>query len=333
MIGHYSKALVNKFALLVAWSSVILLSAQQYLVQYQFIDSIIFFSFGLFYIVPTLLYRRHRDSGAIKYWIVFGTVLYIQIIMYIQNGLFDNTFYLCICIVATAVFFNARLTILTTLYLVSSCSVLYIFFKPQFFPIFRLENFLALLIAFVIIGLTLSLQTVWSKQLVQNQAVLFERASRDKLTNLYNRTYYDDTFNQLNETFRTTSVPFSLILIDIDNFKMINDKFGHITGDKVIIEIADRIRASCRKTDTVTRFGGEEFTVLLGGVLLPEAQHIAEKIRQSVNDQEIENIRCSVSVGVTQIHPFERDHILFNRADTALYRAKNNGKNRVEVEI
>lgn len=331
MLGQYSSRRVNRFILIVSWATVGALTFQQYMLRHRILDCLIFLALGLFYAVPTYLCIRRPDSKAIRYWLILGPILYIYVILYIQDGLFDNTFYLYLCIVATSVYFDSRLTITATALISFSSTVLYVFFKPLFFPAFQTENFVALILAFVVMGAILSAQMVWSKQLVQSQSVLLEKAVRDKLTNLYNRTYYDEVFGQMVQLYHANGTPVSLIVIDIDDFKVINDRYGHSRGDTVLAEVAKRIHSACRKNDIVARVGGEEFIVLLEGAAQAEAALVAEKIRTAVADKAIHDIRCSISVGVAQIGKTERQEDFFDRADHALYHAKITGKNRVEL--
>jgi diguanylate cyclase (GGDEF)-like protein len=185
--------------------------------------------------------------------------------------------------------------------------------------------------AFLIMGVITFLQTIWSKHLVQNQSILYKRAITDKLTNVYNRTHYDDEFKHAVITHAVTHEPLSLILIDIDDFKSINDKFGHSQGDLVLIEIANRLRTTCRKIDLIARIGGEEFAIILIGAALDEAAVAGEKIRHAICAQEILNLTISASIGVAELHDNEDINSLFNRADRALYIAKNSGKNNVQI--
>jgi diguanylate cyclase (GGDEF)-like protein len=331
MPGQYSIRRVNRFILIVSWVTVGVLTFQQYMLRHRILDCLIFLALGLFYAIPTYLCIRRPDSRAIRYWLILGPILYIYVILYIQDGLFDNTFYLFLCIVATSVYFDSRLTIAATSLISVSSTVLYLFFKPMFFPAFQVENFVGLILAIIVMGAILSVQMVWSKQLVQSQAVLLEKAVRDKLTNLYNRTYYDDVFGRLVGLYHSTGTPVSLIVIDIDDFKVINDRYGHSRGDDVLVEVAKRIRAACRKDDIVARVGGEEFIVLLEGATQADAGLVAEKVRTAVSDKPIHDIRCSISVGVAQVGQAERQEDFFDRADRALYQAKISGKNRVEL--
>ncbi|MCA1949157.1 MAG: GGDEF domain-containing protein, partial [Treponema sp.] len=126
--------------------------------------------------------------------------------------------------------------------------------------------------------------------------------------------------------------PLSVIMLDIDNFKRVNDTFGHRTGDEVIQSVANSIMANIRKTDVAGRYGGEEFLVLLPETDLKAARVVAEKIRSTLNQLSFATSALSVTIsaGVAEAEKGETFEALITRVDTKLYQAKRNGKNRVE---
>lgn len=154
----------------------------------------------------------------------------------------------------------------------------------------------------------------------------------DTMTGLYNRMY----FNKLvipsiieNEAINKYS---SLMVIDIDFFKKVNDKFGHDVGDSVLIELAGLLKFSTRKNDSVIRWGGEEFIIVLPDTELNEALKIAESIRQKVELHKFKIVeKINISIGVSQKISTDTIDSWIKKADTALYKAKNNGRNRVEA--
>ncbi|KNZ40319.1 sensor domain-containing diguanylate cyclase [Acetobacterium bakii] len=154
----------------------------------------------------------------------------------------------------------------------------------------------------------------------------------DKLTQLYNRVKLDaELEHQLKRTKNSTAV-FGLIMIDIDNFKQINDSFGHLAGDAVLVELAELFKTSIRPADIVGRWGGEEFMVILPDTDEKVAVELAETIRKEVSENRFpkqEGITISLGVSVFS-DDASVDTIIF-RADQALYRAKNNGRNQVQA--
>ena len=162
------------------------------------------------------------------------------------------------------------------------------------------------------------------------------QAWHDPLTRLNNRGALFDRAKLLAETCRQQSLPFSVIQIDLDYFKNINDRFGHQAGDKVLSHTAGVIASALRKNDVAGRVGGEEFCVVLPGLGLEEARGVAERIRCRINSKEIlvkksTTLRISASLGVSSAdetgnYDFEQ---LQSVADARLYQAKQSGRNRV----
>jgi len=162
------------------------------------------------------------------------------------------------------------------------------------------------------------------------------QAWHDPLTRLNNRGALFERAKQLAETCQQQSLPFSVIQIDLDHFKNINDLFGHQAGDKVLSHAAGLIATGLRTSDVAGRVGGEEFCVVLPGIALPEASAVAERIRSRIDSKEIlvkknTTIRISASFGVSCAH--EKGNYNFEQlqsiADTRLYQAKQYGRNRV----
>jgi diguanylate cyclase (GGDEF)-like protein/PAS domain S-box-containing protein len=160
-------------------------------------------------------------------------------------------------------------------------------------------------------------------------------ANTDPLTSLYNRRFFTDQAGKEYQRAKRYSLSMTLISIDIDHFKSINDQYGHPAGDQVLIEIAKQLQANLRKTDILARIGGEEFSILLPETSSQSAMAFAERIREDqskltiIGDWQGE-ITLSVSIGVssflTSDVAFDN---LFSRADKALYQAKNSGRNKV----
>ena len=159
-------------------------------------------------------------------------------------------------------------------------------------------------------------------------------AYRDPLTGTGNRAALEQNLQREVALAQRESSPLSLIAIDIDYFKKVNDRYGHSVGDCVLRTVADRIGEVVRETDLVYRYGGEEFVVLLHGTPLQGAAIVAERIRQAVADTscrcEGEAIPVTVSLGVAALTQ-ESGSALFDRADQALYQAKADGRNRVVI--
>jgi diguanylate cyclase (GGDEF)-like protein len=163
---------------------------------------------------------------------------------------------------------------------------------------------------------------------------LAETARRDALTGVFNRRYFMEEFDRELSRAERSLNPLTLLLIDADHFKRINDEHGHATGDDVLRHLAQSITGSMRPYDRLARYGGEEFVAVLPGATLDEAYAVAERVRDAVAASPFslrngEPLRVTVSVGVSELQPGDRrGTAMFDRADSALYRAKDAGRNR-----
>lgn len=163
-----------------------------------------------------------------------------------------------------------------------------------------------------------------------------ELAITDGLTGLYVQRYYKERLRD--EVYRAQEhkLPLCLLMIDVDNFKTYNDRYGHLVGDRVLKVVSQVLRDSVRTVDLVARYGGEEFSVLLLKTPSVGARTVAERIRQKVEEQEIvasqETTRITVSIGVAELEPAYKEVEKFiDAADQALYQAKGEGKNCVRM--
>ncbi len=159
-----------------------------------------------------------------------------------------------------------------------------------------------------------------------------ERSSfTDSLTGLINKAKLYEEINMWMKFSSRYKTPLSLILFDIDNFKQINDKHGHLIGDEVIVQVVATVHKMIRETDTLARWGGDEFTIIMPHTNRPQAVEITERIRKSISDEElIPEVELSCSFGVASFTRKVKGVDQFiSAADKALYKAKNSGKNVV----
>ena len=160
-------------------------------------------------------------------------------------------------------------------------------------------------------------------------------ATTDSLTGVSNRHVFETLFEQTVKGALRTRKPFSVVNIDIDHFKKVNDTYGHPGGDLVLKGVADVIKAHIRQSDVVCRWGGEEFMLLLDDCPAEEAVQRAQTICSAVKSQEVQfgrdRIKITMSCGVAQHQPGETLEALTGRADVALYQAKNDGRDQVRM--
>jgi two-component system cell cycle response regulator len=178
------------------------------------------------------------------------------------------------------------------------------------------------------------------RELRSKLKVAIEYSAHDALTGLYNRRYFERRLREESAHARRHKRPFSLVIVDIDHFKLVNDTYGHEDGDRVLKHVADLITASLREDDIACRYGGEEFVLLLRATPGTAARVVANRLRTAFQSKGIhlgdkkEERHITFSGGVSSAD--ERNNFncegIVDRADKALYRAKRGGRNRVEME-
>lgn len=167
-------------------------------------------------------------------------------------------------------------------------------------------------------------------QLNESLQQVEQLAVTDTLTETYNRRKFDETIIQEHHRAKQEQAPFSLIMLDIDHFKKVNDKYGHSVGDLVLKQLSQLIRGLIRQGDLLIRWGGEEFLILLPTTLIEEAGPFAERIRVEVEQEQFAAAGLiTISLGVAQLREGDSTDTLLKRVDNALYQAKHEGRNRV----
>ena len=155
------------------------------------------------------------------------------------------------------------------------------------------------------------------------------KSNTDVLTKTYNRGYFNQQLSMEMSRTNRYQTPLSLILLDIDQFKLINDTHGHLTGDAVLQDIAALVQGHIRKNDILARWGGEEFTILIPGIDQKSAFLFAEKLRLMIENYTFtDELRVTSSFGVSGYVAGEAGDDFINRADKGLYKAKEGGRNR-----
>lgn len=163
----------------------------------------------------------------------------------------------------------------------------------------------------------------------QQHAELTKLAARDSLTGVWNRRSLDDALNQLFNKHQRKPITASLIIMDLDHFKQINDTYGHSVGDEILIKVAELLTSVVRISDQVYRYGGEEFVLIAEGADLESASEIAETIRSRVEASQLfKKQKVTLSLGVAELSQASSAQRWLSLADDALYEAKNKGRNQ-----
>lgn len=193
---------------------------------------------------------------------------------------------------------------------------------------FYMNLTISLLVTLMVIGII-----IYTIHLYQQQ--LLKLASEDTLTGLANRRQFNDAFDKYFKMYRKGVNSLTLMLMDIDNFKEINDDFGHLIGDETLVRVAKILKTEFRSSDMIARWGGEEFAILLVDVPKEKATELAKRVCQSIRDdiglQELLKRALTVSVGVGELSSVDSQDGLVYKVDKALYAAKELGKNQVVV--
>jgi len=191
----------------------------------------------------------------------------------------------------------------------------------------------------ILLGTQMYYKIVYQDAIDQNyQQNLFRAANTDALTGLYNKRYFMEFLEKEFSFCRRSLQPLSLILLDIDHFKQINDTHGHLVGDQILKALGTVISSQLRLENVACRFGGEEFGIVLRGTSTQSACIVADRIRTQIEKQTFKmksrDIHFTVSLGVATFNGknFSSGEDLLNRADELLYTAKQRGRNRLESE-
>jgi two-component system cell cycle response regulator len=190
----------------------------------------------------------------------------------------------------------------------------------------------------VVLGRRTILKYVLQDELEQSyQRKMYESSTRDSLTGIFNRRYFVQKIVADLSFARRHKIPFSLLLLDIDHFKNVNDTHGHLVGDKVLVAVTQAITETIRTEDLLARYGGEEFAIIAQGTDLAGGRALAERIRQRVAETQVlasddanSDVRVTVSLGVAAVPPgfATNPETLVSKADKNLYEAKETGRNR-----
>jgi diguanylate cyclase (GGDEF)-like protein len=166
----------------------------------------------------------------------------------------------------------------------------------------------------------------------ESVSMLYDAAIHDEKTGLYNNKFFETVFEMEAEKAKRGQQKLSMIMTDIDHFKQINDTLGHMKADELLKRLADVMKKQVRKSDIVSRFGGEEFIILLPQTNLEKAKKFAARLKSAIHsDSVLKKYHVNVSGGISQYKGKEQRKKLKERVDKALYKAKEGGRDRFEV--
>jgi len=322
----------------ISWSGIFVgfISMSGYLFLGYWIDSIygflavIFFSFVLYRIS---LHRISYDLASILFS-SFGTIL-VTVGYITSASVADGLIYMIIPTIIISLLrpYKEAIVWLTIYYS--------IFFIINFFglanfnvPVNIVVQLVTIhMIMFTVISYYSTQERERTKELQGLNIQLQEQATIDPLTGAYNRRTFRTVLDQAMQSYVLRKQRFVLAIIDIDYFKRVNDNYGHQKGDEVLKSIGCHLKDKIRESDTLIRYGGEEFVICFEDMPLAKASEVMNDIRQSVADLDLLNDNSiTISVGLSEIHAGDTPTSLLARADKALYAAKAAGRNRVMLE-
>ncbi|WP_243103604.1 MULTISPECIES: GGDEF domain-containing protein [unclassified Dehalobacter] len=308
------------------------------------ISILIFISLSL--LMLPLLIQVYRKCNVYRKEIIYCTEVGYLIILLVfgcalsilpQNELVSINPYI-IAVFGLAAFIY--LPPLTSLVLYSSIYLFFFLVIPYYQPndyiveILRINAFIMNLCAWIFSRMVFKirlLSLIYKKEIETKNIILADLSVRDSMTSLYN---HENIFLKLKEEIeraKRIDYPLSIIMMDIDDFKDINDRFGHQYGDNVIIRVAGILGQVCRRTDIIGRYGGDEFVIILPDTVTDEVLFLAERLRSKIALTDFrEGIHITVSGGISELKE-ESPEELIRKADLQLYKAKANGRNRFEA--
>ena len=272
--------------------------------------------------------------------------------LYITNGGNDGAgpYYFLMIVIYFAFYLKGKKLYLNigSLLLFYVLLMLYFYFNPSYIIPYSDEvtKVIDILIAFISITIVMTLigNTAFrgcneernlaiqlASELAEQNKMLENLSIKDQLTNVYNRRYFMKVLKQeLQDSVKHKST-FYVLMIDLDHFKRVNDTYGHLYGDNVLLMVAQTIKSSIRAHDVVSRYGGEEFIVLLTHTTKDNGKDVARRIRENIANLRFRNNEgVTVSIGVSKNKKKDNYKAIIKRADDLLYLAKDNGRNRVE---
>jgi diguanylate cyclase (GGDEF)-like protein len=284
------------------------------------------FGSALFFAVSLFLLRRHFN-------LISNLVVAVTFFLYLTSYLLDiesfhNLFWLPVFpLVSIFVMGRERGVLWTVIFVVVNVLIVSRYYVVEGgFP----WDFAYFVNALLASGVIFISALTYENIKVDLEKRLRLRAEIDSLTNIYNRSKFFSLLERELDRYRRYGGLFSLLMLDIDHFKEVNDRYGHLVGDDVLRELAKLVGANIRSTDIFARYGGEEFMVIVPETDAEGAEEMAEKLRRLIADHRFDGVEnITVCVGVTEVAPGDTSDDLIARVDEGLYAAKIGGRNRV----
>ena len=308
-----------------------------YLIKGNYPLGIFEFSLGLIQLMNIgFLYYKHKDNAS--YRILVGSVHIMSLIVFITGGLGDTGFlWIEFIPIFTMLILNHKESSLWicvyTFFLLSL--IAYNCLIDTFLVYSNIQIFQSVIVYLLFLYLTDNnekLKAVGRQMLEKQNRELQEMSQTDSLTGLFNRSFINRILNNEFNRFERYNYSFSVIMLDIDHFKKVNDSFGHQTGDCVLVAIAKALKTNTRKTDFICRWGGEEFLIVCPGTTLEPAGILAEKIRKVIESLSFkEGFTVTASFGAAEITESLSVNNLIAESDRLLYESKHMGRNRVSL--
>ncbi|RUO62998.1 GGDEF domain-containing protein [Pseudidiomarina insulisalsae] len=301
--------------------------------------AVLHFSIGLISLALIVWHARRPQDTILISWLVAGVNAAVLIIYVVAaQGQHYALYWLAIYPPITFFLLGRKWGYLTSILVIGSCLIYVSQVSPQWQP----APFTARSLANIVIATAALLIILRHIEKTRSEAFQYleehgERleyiASTDPLTGLVNRSKLDKALSQGLRKARQERQDFSVILLDIDHFKRINDTYGHQTGDSILVELAQLLRSNTRGSDTLGRWGGEEFLLVAEACSRQQSKVLAEKIRHAIEAYSFhDNIHITASFGIASFQPGDDETTLVRRVDKALYAAKGQGRNRTVTD-
>ncbi|MFD2670762.1 GGDEF domain-containing protein [Marinicrinis sediminis] len=317
---------------------------QNYLIYHMLIPDLLV----LILTISAQLLVRVKPVGSELGILILGTLVSYTIFSFMSGDIHGGQVILALPIITSILYFNKAHLLYSAIVNISYFIIKYIFFTPANGNVTPYEFVVSLLmlsgIALIGFGVIARGIEMWKlledskkteQDLMVRSIILDKLTKTDALTGLYNHKTFHEYMENLIEQSDSYPLPLQLCILDIDNFKKVNDTYGHKVGDTVLKHVAKVLEEGTTQDDVVSRYGGEEFAIIFTGKTLEQSRILLEEIRQTLEQltyEELEGRSITVSGGLSDRDATESKDQWFVRTDDLLYEAKRSGKNRIVTE-